>query len=91
MAEYLEVIQERLYLKEPRTDRLRKGAAGRLRHLLASGWRETDRWHTEEYVTVRMERRGHAPRMVRLPKVAPPPPRPPRRTFGQGPGAGPRR
>jgi hypothetical protein len=91
MAEYLEVVQERLYLKEPRTERLRKGASGRLRHLLSTGWRETDRWHTEEYITVRMERKGHAPRMTRLPKPTPPPPRPPRRTFGQGPGGGPRR
>lgn len=91
MAEYHEVIQERMYLKEPRTERLRKGAAGRLRYLLGSGWRETERWHTEEYITVRMERKGYAPRMTRLPKVAPAPPRPPRRGFGQGPGAGPRR
>jgi hypothetical protein len=92
MAEYLEVTQERLYLKEPRTERLRKRASGRLRFLLSTGWRETDRWHTEEYITVRMERKGHAPRMTRLPKPTPPPPRSPRRGFGQGgPGAGPRR
>lgn len=90
MAEYHEVIQERLYVKEPGTERLRKGAAGRLSYLLATGWRETERWHAQDYITVRMERKGHAPRMIRLPKVAPPPPRQPRRAFGQGPG-GPRR
>ena len=92
MAEYKEVRHERLYVKEPRTERLRKSAAGRLRHMLATGWRETERWHADDYVTVRMERTGHAPRMTRMPKVEPPPPRPPRQRFGQGgPGGPPRR
>lgn len=91
MPEYREVTHERLYLKEPRTERLRKTASGRLRYLLATGWRETDRWHAEDHITVRMERTGHAPRMTKLPKVEPAPPRPPRGGFGQGPGSGPRR
>jgi len=105
MAEHYEARHERLYLKEPRSDRLRKGAAGRLRYLLASGWREVERWDTEEYVTVKIERSGHAPRMTVLPKPPPQLPRPPRSGFGQGrggpggrgpgggpaPGGGPRR
>ena len=92
MAEYREVFHERLYLKEPRTDRLRRSAVARLRHLLATGWKEADRWHTDDYVTVRMERSGHRPLMTKMPKIEPPPPRTPRRGFGQGgPGGGPRR
>ncbi|HEX9237068.1 MAG TPA: hypothetical protein VF972_12385 [Actinomycetota bacterium] len=90
MAEYREVFHDRLYLKEPRSDRLRKSAAGHLRHLLAAGWKEVERWHADDYITVRMERSGHAPRMTRLPKIEAPPPRPPRQRSGQGPG-GPRR
>jgi hypothetical protein len=90
MAEYKEVIQRRLYVKEPRTERLRANAAGWLRHQLASGWKETERWHADDYVTVRLERSGHAPRMMRMPKIAPVQARPSRR-FGQGgPGGGPR-
>ena len=89
MAEYREVRHMRLYLKEPRTERLRKSAEGRLRYLLSTGWRE-------------VERSGHAPRMTRLPKPPPQLPRPPRQGPGQGrggfggrggpggPGAGPR-
>jgi hypothetical protein len=92
MAEYREVMHERLYVKEPGTERLRKGAAGHLRHLLATGWKETERWHAQDYVTVKMERSGHAPLMTRMPKIEPPPPRPPRQRFGQGgPGGPPRR
>lgn len=92
MAEYREVMYERLYLKEPRTERLRKSAAGHLRHLLATGWKEIERWHTDDYITVRMERTGHAPLMTRMPKIEPPAPRPPRRGMGPGgPGTGPRR
>ena len=90
MAEYREVIHRRLYLKEPRSERLRKTAAGHLKHLLDTGWKETDRWYSNDYITVCMERSGHAPRMTRLPKVVPPPPRPPRNRLGQGAGSGPR-
>jgi hypothetical protein len=91
MAEYHEVRHERLYMKEPRTERLRKTATGRLRHMLATGWRETERWHAEDHITVRLERSGVAPRGVRIPKVTPPPPRQGGRGgpgFGRGPGGG---
>lgn len=91
MADYKEVTHERLYLKEPRTERLRKGAAGHLRHLLATGWKETERWHADDYITVKMERSGHAPRANAMPKIEPAPPRPSRQRFGQGPPPGPRR
>jgi hypothetical protein len=90
MAEYREVTHMRLYVKEPRTEKLRKNAAGWLRHQIATGWKETERWHAEDYVTVKLERSGHVPRMMRMPKIAPPPPRPPRRGFGQGGPGGPR-
>lgn len=86
MAEYHEVRHERLYVKEPRTERLRKGSAGRLRYLLATGWRETERWHADDYITVRVERSGVAPRALRMPKVVPPPPRERRGPGGRGPG-----
>ncbi|HXF56318.1 MAG TPA: hypothetical protein VNO34_01840 [Actinomycetota bacterium] len=69
MPEYREVRNERFYLKEPGTERLRKTASGRLRHLLATGWREVERWYSPQYVTVRMERSGHPPLAARLPKV----------------------
>lgn len=85
MAEYREVIQERLYVKEPGTDRLRKTAAGRLKHLVAIGWRETDRRIEADHVVVRLERTGHAPLMTRLPKITPSlPPRRGGRGFGRG-------
>jgi len=86
MAEYREVFHERLYLKEPRTERLRKSSAGRLRHLLNNGWKETERWHADDYITVKMERSGYAPRMTAMPKIEPAPARPPRQRFGSGPG-----
>jgi len=97
MAEHHEVRHERLWLKEPGTERLRKNAAAHLRYLLATGWRETDRWIGTDYITVKVERSGVDPRIGRMPKIEPPPPRPPRedrrggfggRGFG-GPG-GPR-
>ena len=43
MPDYKEVLHERLYVRVPGTDKLRKTAAARLKHLLANGWRETDR------------------------------------------------
>jgi hypothetical protein len=92
MGEHKEVIEEKLWLKEPRTERLRKGSAGRLRHLLSTGWRETDRWPGDQYVTARFERTGVDPSLGKLPKIQPPPPR----TFRDrnqggrgGPGRGP--
>ena len=35
MPDYKQVRHERLYVKEPGTERLRKNSAGRLKHLLA--------------------------------------------------------
>lgn len=87
MGEHKEVRHERLYYKVPGSDVLRKNAAGRLKHLVATGWRETDRTETSEYVQVRVERTGHVPRNVRLKEAPPPPPRAPRGFFG---GGGPR-
>ncbi len=84
MAEHREVRHVRLYVKEPNTERLRKTAAGQLKHLVSTGWRETERWHAPDYVTVRMERTGYEPRMEKLPKPTPPPPRPPRDRSGPG-------
>jgi hypothetical protein len=86
MADFREVRHERLYLKQPGSERLRKTADGRLRYLLSTGWRETDRWIGSDYVTVKVERSGHAPRMTRLPKPAPLAPRPPRGDGGRGGG-----
>jgi hypothetical protein len=76
-----QVLHERLHLKEPRTDRLRRSAAGHLRHLLDTGWRETDRWHAADYVTVRLERDGKAPERV---PATPPPAQAPRQGGGRG-------
>lgn len=91
MAEHHEVRHERLYMTEPNSERLRKTAAGRLRYLVSTGWRETERWHSPNYITVKMERSGHVPKMTRLPKPPPPPARPPRQGGGpRGPGGGPR-
>jgi predicted RNA binding protein YcfA (HicA-like mRNA interferase family) len=56
MAVHHDVSSYRLHVKTPGTDRLRKGAAGQLRHLEATGWHETGRRHSHHYVTVRMER-----------------------------------
>ena len=61
MADYKQVIHERLYLKEPGTEKFRKTSAGRLKRLLADGWRETERWHAEDHITVRLERSGVSP------------------------------
>jgi len=71
MSDYREVIHERLYVRVPGTDKLRKTAAARLQHLLANGWRETERSQTADYVKVRFERTGHAPMKARLPKKGP--------------------
>jgi hypothetical protein len=85
MAEYREVRHVHLYVKEPGTERLRKTAQGLLRHLLATGWREVERWHARDYLTVRVERTGRAPLMTTMPKIEAPPPR--TRRFGdRGPG-----
>lgn len=86
MADYREVIHERLFVKIPGTDKLRKTSAARLKHLLANGWRETERSQAPEYVQVRFERTGHAPMKARMPKVGPEirDQRRPRREGGRG-------
>lgn len=56
MATDREVRTERLYVKAPGSDQLRKTAAGSLRHLLANGWQETGRRLRSDYVEVRLER-----------------------------------
>jgi hypothetical protein len=71
MSDYKEVIHERLFVRVPGTDKLRKTAAARLQHLLANGWRETERNLTADYLKVRFERTGHAPMKARLPKKGP--------------------
>jgi hypothetical protein len=68
MPEYKEVLHERLYVRVPGTDKLRKTAAARLKHLLATGWRETDRQTLPDHLALRFERTGHAPMRARLPK-----------------------
>ena len=75
MAEYKEVVHERLYVRVPGGDKLRKTSAGKLKYMLAAGWRETDRWQHPEYITLKLERSGHAPTMTILPKPPPPPQR----------------
>ncbi len=75
MADYKEVVHERLYVRVPGGDKLRKTAAGKLKYMLAAGWRETDRWQHPEYITIKLERSGHAPTMKILPKPPPPPQR----------------
>jgi hypothetical protein len=71
MADYREVLHERLFVRVPGGDKLRKTAAARLKHLLATGWREVERKQHPEHIWVRFERTGHAPMQARLPKRAP--------------------
>jgi hypothetical protein len=68
MADFKEVRVERLYLKVPNTDKLRKNAAGRHRHLLAAGWREMERKPQIDHIWVRYERSGLTPLKNRLPR-----------------------
>jgi len=90
MPDYKETIHERLYVKVPGGDSLRKTAAARLKHLLANGWREIERAQHPEYIQVRFERTGHAPMKARLPKKGPEirDQRPRRRDGRGGPGGG---
>jgi hypothetical protein len=89
MAEYREVRYERLYVKIPGSDQLRRRAAGRLKHMLATGWRETERAPNAEYIRVRLERTSPVPRNVKIKEPPPPPPRPRREGgFRGGPGGG---
>ncbi len=68
MADYKEVRVERLHVKVPNTDRLRKNAAGRHKHLIAAGWRETERRQEIDHIFVKYERTGPIPLKLRLPK-----------------------
>jgi hypothetical protein len=87
MSDYKEIIHERLYVKVPGGDRLRKTAAARLKQLCANGG-ETERTKNADYVQVRFERTGHAPMKARLPKKGPEirDQRRPRRDGRGGPG-----
>lgn len=88
MADYKQILHERLYVRIPGTDKLRKTASNRLKHLLANGWRETERTPTPDHLMVRLERTGHAPMKARLPKKSPEVriERRPRRDSNQGAG-----
>jgi hypothetical protein len=68
MADHRETRVERLYLKVPNTDKLRKGAAGRHRHLLADGWREMERSNEVDHIRVRYERTGVPSLKSRMPR-----------------------
>jgi hypothetical protein len=91
MADYREVRVERLHVKVPNTDKLRKTAAGRHRHLLAGGWREVERKQDIDHVWVRYERTGLTPLRLRLPRAEQESARPDRRGRGQGGPPGGRR
>jgi hypothetical protein len=71
MPDYKEVLHERLYVRVPGTDKLRRTASARLKHLLAEGWREISRETHPDHVMVKFERTGHAPLKARLPKKSP--------------------
>ena len=68
MADYKEARVERLYVKVPNTEKLRKNAAGRHRHLLAGGWREVERKQQIDHIWVRYERSGPTPLRLRMPR-----------------------
>jgi hypothetical protein len=85
VGDHREVIRERLYVKQPGTEKLRKNAAGRMKYLLKDGWRETERWHTETYITVQFERTGVSPQLGKIPRYTPSE-RPPRDAMRRGHG-----
>ena len=93
MADHREVRYERLYVRVPNGEKLRRTAAGRLKRMISEGWREIDRTQTPDYIRVRLERSGHAPLMTTLPVIPVQQGRPPRDgQFRGGPGrGGPRR
>lgn len=88
MADYREILHERLFVRVPGSDKLRRTAAARLKHLLATGWREVERKQQPDHIWVRFERTGHAPMQARLPKRQPEIQieRRPRRDGGRGGG-----
>lgn len=87
MPDYKEVRHERLYVKVPGGEKIRKTAQGRLKALIAEGWRETERKQETEYIQVRLERSGHRPPMMLIPAPVPQQGRTRRDSFG-GPGRG---
>jgi hypothetical protein len=88
MGDNKEVRYERLYVKVPGTDKLRKTAEGRLRHLLNDGWREIDRNQQSDFVQVHLERTGHVSPNVRIKEAPAVQVRERRRGFGFGGGPG---
>ncbi|MDP9295695.1 MAG: hypothetical protein M3O88_03225 [Actinomycetota bacterium] len=95
MGDHKEVLYERLYVKVPGTDKLRKTAQARLKSLLSDGYRETERTQAPDHIVVRVERAGVPPLKVRLPRQEAPDQRYERRPrnqqFGGGRGGGRRR
>jgi hypothetical protein len=95
MGDHREVLYERLYVKVPGTDKLRKTAQGRLRYLLSNGFREIERTQAPDHLVVHLERTGVAPLKVRLPRQEAPDQRferrPRNQQFGGGRGGGRRR
>lgn len=94
MPDYKQVRHERLYLREPRTEKLRKTAEGRMKRLVAEGWRETERWHADDHITVRFERSGVSPwigKPIRITQADLPPRRDGNRRGGFQGGGGPGR
>src|SRR6476469_9658810 len=89
MGDRKEVRYERLQVKVPGTDKLRKTAAGRLKHLLNNGWREIEREQSSDLVNVRLERTGHTPFNIKIKEAPAVQVRDRRRGFGfGGPGGG---
>ncbi len=89
MGDHKEVRYERLFVKVPGGDKLRKTADGRLHHLLNDGWREIERSHTSDYIQVHLERTGHVSRNVKIKEAPAVQVRERRRGFGfGGPGGG---
>jgi hypothetical protein len=92
-----EVLYETFFARAPGQDKLRKTAAGRMKHLLREGWHEVSRQQSgPDSITIRFEREGVTRPLPPLrTKPEPPPRRPPRgdRRGGPGgrggPGAGP--
>jgi hypothetical protein len=80
-----EVKTERLYVKAPGTDQLRKTAAASLRHLLATGWHETGRKLRSDHVEVHLERTDPGPSPMHAVRTREEPRRPqaPERTTGR--------
>jgi hypothetical protein len=88
MGDHKEVLYERLYVKVPGTDKLRKTAQARLKSLLSDGYRETERTQAPDHIVVRVERSGVPPLKVRLPRQEAPDQRSERRPRNQQVGGG---